>query len=68
MKILLLTTCICNDENIKDLKRLILSINSVRNIQFVHYVLEYLIKSYIWLSMRLHEIQAHGQYDLNIAV
>lgn len=39
MKILLLTTCICNDENIKDLKRLILSINSVRNIQFVHYVL-----------------------------
>jgi GT2 family glycosyltransferase len=39
MKVLLLTTCICNSENLKDLRRLILSINSVTHIQFCHYVL-----------------------------
>lgn len=39
MKVLLLTTCICNNENIKDLKRLITSINRVEKIDFEHIVL-----------------------------
>jgi hypothetical protein len=39
MKVLLLTTCICNDENIKNLHRLILSINTVTHTQFTHCLL-----------------------------
>jgi hypothetical protein len=39
MNVLLLTTCICNDENIGDLKRLISSINRVEKIGFTHLVL-----------------------------
>lgn len=39
MKVLLLTTCICNENNIKDLKRLILSINQVDKVYFEHLVL-----------------------------
>ena len=39
MKVLLLTTCICNAENFKDLQRLILSLNKVNSVYFTHYVL-----------------------------
>jgi len=39
MKVLLLTTCICNDDNIKDLKRLIHSVNRVNSVDFEHIVL-----------------------------
>jgi len=39
MKALLLTTCICSDDNIKDLKRLINSVNKVSVIDFEHIVL-----------------------------
>ena len=39
MKVLLLTTCICNAENFKDLKRLIGSLNKVNSVDFTHYVL-----------------------------
>lgn len=39
MKVLLLTTCICNEQNVKDLKRLILSINQVEDVHFEHLIL-----------------------------
>ena len=39
MNVLLLTTCICNDENISDLKRLISSVNRVEKTGFEHLVL-----------------------------
>ena len=39
MKTLLLTTCICNAENFKDLQRLIISLNKVDSVFFTHYIL-----------------------------
>ena len=39
MNVLLLTTCICSDDNIKDLKRLINSVNRVNAVNFEHIVL-----------------------------